>query len=221
MRLVRFERAARGGTVVRSDDGSQLAVAEAALAQERYQDAITQFNRVLEADSTNAQAKLGIAEAYLATGSAKEALALFSTLTDLPNVGVSAVQGQGLSLVALREEDKALETLTEVVHQNPSRWRAWNALARLHDQRHEWEAAGHAYDQAIALAPTTPSSTATAACRCSHRERLSRPRGSSARRWNSSRTSISPETICGWRWLFRDDTAMPWQAFPNGSCLLP
>ena len=138
------------GTSVSPD---AVAVAEGALEEGRFREALDLFGRMLQRDPENARAKLGIAEVHRASGAFGQALAEFDRLTASPEVRLAAMQGKGICLLLTGKEEEALEVLAEVVSEDPSRWRAWNALGRIHDGRRQWTEAQEAYRKAAAAAP--------------------------------------------------------------------
>lgn len=129
-----------------------LAVADRALDNGEYRDAYAQYGRVLEADPKNENARIGIAETYLAASQAKEALAIFREVgnSTSPKVRLAAHQGQGICLLMLGEAQPAYDALARVVAEDPSLWRSWLALGRYHDQQQAWSASAEAYQRSLA-----------------------------------------------------------------------
>lgn len=130
-----------------------LEVADKALAEGRYRDAGMWFQRVLKNDTANTAAKIGLAEVYLGIGAYDQAL---GALDGLSNSGVHAAdisQGRGIALLAVGERDQAYTALSHSVAQDPSKWRAWNALGLYHDEQKQWDKAENAYRKASMAAP--------------------------------------------------------------------
>ena len=125
-----------------------------ALEQDRFESALTIFQQVLRSRPDHAQAKLGSAESYLGLGLYEEAVRAFREAGSDPEVGVAALQGKGIALLVMGESDSAYEALNAAVDERPDLWRAWNAIARYHDDRAEWDRADAAYDTSAAAAPS-------------------------------------------------------------------
>jgi Flp pilus assembly protein TadD len=124
------------------------------LAKEQYREAAQLFAQVLERHADDIRAKLGLAEASLATGGARAALETFKEIAAVPgDHSNAALQGQGLSLLVLGQADQARDVLLRVVATDPAAWRAWNALGRCHDLRENWAEANHAYAMALKAKP--------------------------------------------------------------------
>lgn len=123
------------------------------LERDQHREAAQLFSQALEQDPGRPEAKLGLAEAYLAGGAAKPALAAFSALAAVEAVKGAAMQGQGISLLLLGQTDAACDLLTRVVEAEPPLWRAWNALGRCHDLKARWDDARHAYAMALKTRP--------------------------------------------------------------------
>jgi Flp pilus assembly protein TadD len=132
-----------------------LDVAQNALSEERYGHARAWFQKVLEADPRNEQAKLGLAESYLGDGVRQSALPLFDQLTASPAVGAQALQGKGIALLGTGDAQAARVALQAAVARDATLWRAWNALGLLYDGAQEWAAAADAYAKAAAAAPAS------------------------------------------------------------------
>ncbi|MEO3429571.1 tetratricopeptide repeat protein [Pelagibius sp. CAU 1746] len=130
-----------------------VAAAEQAIEQGNYADAKLLLERVLLADPGNLRARLGMAESQLAFGQLNAAAEAFETLTKVPEVAARAQQGRGIALLLKGQERPALFLLEQAVAQDPSLWRAWNAIGTLQDRDGHWEAAGRAYDRALELRP--------------------------------------------------------------------
>ncbi len=126
-----------------------LDLAERALAEERYRDAKQLLERVLMAEPDNARAKLAAAELRLATGAPAPAAEAFETLIDEPQVRTRALQGQGIALMLTGKRAQGLASLEQAVAEDPTLWRAWNALGYYHDSRRDWAAAAECYGKAL------------------------------------------------------------------------
>ena len=126
-----------------------VALAERAFAEHRYGDAKRLLDRVLIADPGNPRARLIVAELILASGASKEAAEAFGQLLERPEVKTRALQGHGISLMLLGDRKKGLTSLREAVKEDPTLWRAWNALGYYHDSQHDWAAAAESYGMAL------------------------------------------------------------------------
>jgi Tfp pilus assembly protein PilF len=126
-----------------------LELAERALADKRYGDAKKLLDRVLVSDPNNPKAKLAAAELLLATGASKQASGTFEQLLESPEVKSRALQGHGISLMLLGDRKRGVESLREAVKEDPSLWRAWNALGYYHDAQGDWAAAAESYGRAL------------------------------------------------------------------------
>jgi len=133
------------------DEPSELAVAraEAMLAAKQFETAYGKFVSVLRGEPDNFRARLGAAEANLGLGKLGEALAGFESAMEAADYRPAALQGRGitLSLIGQRELGQAL--LLRAVAEDPSLWRAWNAIGRNHDMGDDPELALEAYDRAL------------------------------------------------------------------------
>ena len=123
------------------------------LEKELYKEALQFFAQALQQDPANAEAKLGVAEAYLGSGSTGAALEAFSVLVDHETVRTPALQGKGISLLQMGKRDEAVPILVAAVREDPSLWRAWNALGRGYDLKRQWDEASRAYEAALKARP--------------------------------------------------------------------
>ncbi len=128
-------------------------LAQKALDEDRLKDAELLLDRILLTDPTNLEARLLRGEVILANGRANQAISVFSGLQDFPEVSARAQQGLGIALLLTDAPDAAFEKLQAAVDQDPSLWRAWNALGSYHDSQGDWAAAVAAYDKALAERP--------------------------------------------------------------------
>lgn len=123
------------------------------LEKELYKEALQFFAQALQQDPASAEAKLGVAEAYLGSGSTSAAFEAFSMLADQGTSRASVLQGKGISLLQMGKRDEALPILVTAVREDPSLWRAWNALGRGHDLKRQWDEASRAYEAALKTRP--------------------------------------------------------------------
>ena len=128
-------------------------LAEQALRDGRYLDAQKLLERVLVGDQKNARAKLIMAELRLATRQTQRAAVAFSGLVEDPEYGARALQGQGIALMLLGENEAGFESLGRAVELDHGLWRAWNGLGFYYDSQGDWAAAVDSYDKALAGNP--------------------------------------------------------------------
>ena len=133
-----------------------LAVAAAAYEAGRPSEAMAEYARVLSVDPQDEVARLGVADCYIAVGAAKQASLAYGSLlsSEVPMIRNGAQQGRGLSLLMLGDLDSGHAQLLQVVSDDPSLWRSWNALGWSYDKKRDWVAADDAYRRAAELSPT-------------------------------------------------------------------
>lgn len=129
-------------------------------ADEALDDGLTEvasghYQMVLRQDPENRRARLGMAEINLAAGRGDAARPQFEALAEDPDLGARARQGLGLALLKAGQPDKARAPLEAAVLADAGLWRAWNALATVHDHGGDWAEARRCYDAALAAAPTS------------------------------------------------------------------
>jgi Flp pilus assembly protein TadD len=136
-------------------DVKVLALAEEAIEQKRYKDARILIQRILLNDAKNKNAQVLWAELLLATGAPRDGIRFFEANKDDPALGARALQGMGLALLWMRQNEKAKEDLEKAVAKDPTLWRAWNALGYYYDSRGAWKLSSKAYEKAIDLNRTS------------------------------------------------------------------
>lgn len=82
-----------------------MALAETALAEERYDDATRLLRRIRQLDPENMTARLAWAELTLATGSPDDAVELFDALTLEYSLAARAYQGKGIALTLIGDRE--------------------------------------------------------------------------------------------------------------------
>lgn len=127
----------------------------ASLRADRHKEAASSFQRVLKEQPGDANARLGLGEAYLGQGQLQDANAQFARIGDDVGGGLRAMALQGQGLVLLRQDDQAAarDYLERAVQRDAGLWRSWNALGRLHDATRNYSEARKAYRKAITLNP--------------------------------------------------------------------
>lgn len=125
--------------------------AESALSDRRIEEAKARFRQIIAVDPDHAGAKLGLAEAFLASGDPSKAAALFRDLTAISSIRHKALQGEGLALIRLNRVGPAREKLESAVAANGDLWRAWNGLGQIYDRRNQFIKAETCYGRALTL----------------------------------------------------------------------
>lgn len=128
-----------------------MAAAQAALSERRFDEAKQRFGQIIAADPKQARAKLGLAEAFLASGESGKAVALFHDLGAIASIRPLALEGEGLALMRQDRIGAARERLTAAVSADGRLWRAWNALGQIHDRQGRYVEAESAYMRALTL----------------------------------------------------------------------
>jgi Flp pilus assembly protein TadD len=89
-------------------------------------------------------------ETLLAQGRFADAAPVFRSVENDPSVRPAALEGEGIALSEMGKSDQAFADLKQATALDKTRWRAWNALAREYDIRHDWKESKAAYVQALA-----------------------------------------------------------------------
>jgi len=126
-----------------------LALAERALSEDRREDADQLINRVLLSEPENWEARLLLAELYLASGKPQLAEPIFDSLVEKAGITGRALQGLGISLTLQGNMDGGVDNLQRAVAEDPGLWRAWSALGYHHDSNRDWAAAAGSYEKAL------------------------------------------------------------------------
>ena len=131
-----------------------LKQADEALARGDFAAARKSYRKVLTLSPSSSAAQLGLGEVELAAGDPHQALDHFqSVAASDQTLRAGALQGQGITLVKLRQPEAAYQVLNEAVTLDPGLWRAWNALGSIADSRRDWAQADEAYAKALAIKP--------------------------------------------------------------------
>jgi Tfp pilus assembly protein PilF len=133
-----------------------LTAAEADIEARRFQLAYQRLTRLDQATRETPRAKYVTGEVFLGLNGPKEALAQFEPLQTDETYHARAYQGIGLSLVALGDFNTAKPQLDRAVADDPSLWRSWMALGRVHDSNKNWAEAQASYERALAAKPDLP-----------------------------------------------------------------
>jgi Tfp pilus assembly protein PilF len=132
---------------------AQLDRAEADLRAGRYDRALEGFSAVHRMNEANARARIGLAEAHLALGNPDMAIRIFDGWEAPAAYRATVAQDKGISWLLTGENDKARSLLTEAVGTDMGLWRAWTALAMLHDRSKDWDQADLCFKQASMANP--------------------------------------------------------------------
>ncbi len=124
-----------------------------ALSEGRHGDAKILLDRLLLAEPENLEAHLALAELRLARGLPRQAVRSFTPLTEAPEVRSRALQGRGIALLLLGERNAGSASLRQATEQDPTLWRAWNALGSYYDSQGDWDQAARSYGSALAAKP--------------------------------------------------------------------
>jgi Flp pilus assembly protein TadD len=145
------DRSAAGKTA--SDES--ISNIQHALDEQRYVDAGNMLNQVLIGGSQDPRIVLLVGELNLARSNYSDALASFSSIEANPAVRAQALQGEGIAQSNLGRSNEARAALEKAVAEDPSLWRAWNALGTEYDKQRDWPRAEAAYDHALANSDAT------------------------------------------------------------------
>ncbi len=89
-------------------------------------------------------------ELMLAQGRFADALPTLRAVENDPTVRPAALEGEGIAYSEMGKSDLAFADLKQATVLEKTRWRAWNALGREYDVRHDWKNAKAAYTEALA-----------------------------------------------------------------------
>ncbi len=132
-----------------------IELAENALAEERIDDAKKMLERLVRATPDDPRVKFAVAELRLASGAADRAATDFDELIDIPEYRARAMQGRGIALLHLGQQEAAYEVLRGALAADDGLWRAWNGLGFYYDLHRDWGKAASAYGKAIEARPKT------------------------------------------------------------------
>lgn len=130
--------------------------AEEALRARNFELAKDLYQRIVAAEQDNIEARIALGEAYVGLQEGRNALTIYDTLPEAEQETPQVMEGQGLALLIEGRGAEAVEPLRGAVEQDPSRWRAWNALGLYHDSRAEWQEAEENYRAGIEANAETP-----------------------------------------------------------------
>lgn len=128
---------------------SQIDAIQRAIDEQRLLDAGNMLDRIVLAGAKDPRLTLLAGELDLARGRFEDVLTDLKPVDGLLATRGKALECEGIALSMLGKSDQALATLQQAVADDPSAWRAWNALAGEYDMRRDWIHAEAAYDHAI------------------------------------------------------------------------
>lgn len=126
-----------------------LELGRQALAAGDYRDAYVNYSRLLNVDKENPEAWIGLGESYLGAGNLPKAADTFKRAAEFPRVEALALQGQGLTLMLLGQQEAGTKALLAALNIDASLWRSWNGLGQYYDLTANWPEAADAYAQAL------------------------------------------------------------------------
>jgi Flp pilus assembly protein TadD len=129
---------------------------ERALEEGRLDDAQVLLERYVFTFPDDPRGKLATAELRLAHGNTGGAMQVFRNLVEEPTVAADARQGFGITMILVGDMEVAYKELSAAVEEDPTLWRAWNAIGAYHDAQDDWEKAEDAYRRALAVRPNEP-----------------------------------------------------------------
>ncbi|HEY2444366.1 MAG TPA: tetratricopeptide repeat protein [Rhizomicrobium sp.] len=127
-----------------------------AIDEERYLDAGNMLDQALLSSGGDPRLLLLAGKLGLARGRYAEALASFKQIESDAKLRAGAREGEGIALSLLGRSSEAIPALQEAVAEDPSAWRAWNALGVEYDRKHDWTQAQAAYDHALSDSDNAP-----------------------------------------------------------------
>jgi len=142
-----------GASVSSAEMATSLAAADATRDDGNFSEALQIYQQVMVDAPGEPRAQFGMAECLLALGKAAQAKPIFSGLKSNAALHATALQGEGLALLALGQNEPAGIALQQASAADPSLWRSWNALGKLADLRHQPEDAAKFYTKASELNP--------------------------------------------------------------------
>lgn len=127
--------------------------ADADLGAKKLEAALSGFSNVLKTDAANERALVGLAETHLAMGNGELAMKTVESWPAHLSARPHGMQTRGMASLLAGNDEAAQRYLTAAVGADPSLWRAWAALGRVHDRRRDWPQAETAYQRALQVNP--------------------------------------------------------------------
>ncbi len=126
-----------------------VAQIQKALDEQRYMDAARGLDQAALAGLKDTRLSLLAGDLSLARGQPDLALEQYRLAQKDGATRGHALQGEGIVLSSTGHSEEALQVLQKAVVEDPTAWRAWNALGAEYDERHAWAQAESAYDHAL------------------------------------------------------------------------
>jgi len=121
-----------------------------ALDEKRYVDAGDLLDRANIDGVNSVRLDRQRGELLVATGRFGEAVDRLRPLTTDPVEGPKALECEGIAYSLMGKSDEAFAALKASTAADKTLWRAWNALGREYDLRHDWKNSKAAYAEALA-----------------------------------------------------------------------
>jgi len=118
--VIAYEKAAQIDLDLASKPEFNGRLAQLYFRLQRHSDAIRSFERVLESQPANADARWGLALALIAEGRIEEAIASFKQHTQLQPESAESHSGLGMALAMTKRYSEAIEAYTEAVRLDPN-----------------------------------------------------------------------------------------------------
>ena len=147
-------QAAQQKTIPVSDE--TVTEIQRAIDEQRYVDAGNLLDQALIASGGDPKLLLLAGRLDLSRGSYADALSSFKNSESDPKLLAGAKEGEGIALSLLGRSREAIAALQAAVTEDPSSWRAWNALGTEYDRAHDWSRAEAAYDHALSDSDRAP-----------------------------------------------------------------
>ena len=122
---------------------------QASLDSRKYEKAALAFQKSLEIDPSNHEARLGFADSLSKLKKYDHALRNYQLLLAEDAYKAHALQGIGLVELQRGYLDTAKESLRLAVDMDENLWRSWNGLAQIYAYEYNWEETDRSYASAL------------------------------------------------------------------------
>lgn len=143
-----FKHTAKPAAASTTTEAAVLEI-QRALDEQRLLDAGRFLDEALLAGVKDPRLTLLGGDLSLARGQYNAALSTYREAQGLTPVHAKALQGEGIALSLLGRSAEAVTVLQKAVAEDPTAWRAWNALGSEYDTRAQWPEADAAYEHAM------------------------------------------------------------------------
>jgi Flp pilus assembly protein TadD len=120
-----------------------------AIDEQRLADGGRMLDQALLGGATDPRLYVLEGRLSLARGQPGDTLSEVAPALSRPETRADALEYEGIALSLLNRSGEALAVLQKAVTENPSAWRAWNALASEYDRLRDWTQSESAYDHAL------------------------------------------------------------------------